>query len=120
MSRESTGSTIAALLLGAAAGFVAGLLLAPASGAATRDAVRQRASETFSRAGGGLLESAQGITASAGHWVERAQGGLGSAWETARSRLGRREEGTGEASAEHDGDDLPGAPDESPEPGGSF
>ncbi|MDI3298872.1 MAG: YtxH domain-containing protein [Bacillota bacterium] len=118
MARESTLSTIAALLLGAAAGFVAGVLLAPAPGAATRDTLRQRASETLSRASSGLAESSQGLTSAAGHWVERAQGGLGSAWETARSRLGRGREANGEEG--EGGDDLPGAPDPNPEPGGSF
>ncbi|MBX5464401.1 MAG: YtxH domain-containing protein [Clostridia bacterium] len=117
MARESTLTTVAALLLGAAAGFVAGVLLAPAPGAATRETLRQRASESLARAGSTIADSSQGLTSAAGHWVERAQGGLGSAWESARNRLGlAREPGAEEAG----GSELPGAPDPDPEAGGSY
>ncbi len=53
---------LSGLLVGAAIGFVAGILLAPSKGTETRETIRKRTQGTFDQVAGGVREMRESLT----------------------------------------------------------
>ena len=82
-NRNGAIELIAGLILGAAAGFLAGVLLAPAPGRTTREQWRERTSESLGRAAG-TIGSVGETVGQASTWLNEAKEQVQVGYETAQ------------------------------------